>query len=163
MDYQIIQTALQAKAEAETHKTRVLVEKHPRKYANIKDKGEFWRSLAAQLEKWTECPDDRMPFSTKQVFFVSKAFNGQASAFWAFWDRERHARGIVDNHKSGCKAVQGLSIDGFGYVHCRDCGAELGKHIPDAIADPVFKATLEIPDTLDLDGEIEFEHVEVTV
>lgn len=161
MDYSTIHERLQAKADDMTHKTEQLKAKKPRKYADLKDKGEFWRSLADQLEKWMEDPNGVMPFSPKQVFFVSKVFPPYDLTFWDFWKAEKRKRGIWDNHVSSCAHVrggdsQGLEIGDDNVIRCRDCGAELGQYVPLVDIDPVYAATsasVEVGDVLDFDTD----------
>lgn len=167
MDYQTVLDRLRMHGDNMTHKANELRRKKPAKYADLKDKGLFWQSLADQLEEWMNDPikQDKMPFSPKQTFYVGKVFPRYDTAFADFWHRERRKRGMWSTHASSCPHMkggksQGLDIDiETDTVKCRDCGAELGQIIPLSDIDPVFKATSEgieddLPDTLDMDSDL---------
>ena len=133
MNYQFILAALQDKARDDISQWRSYKAKHPRKG---KDKSipTFYRSLAAQLNKWLNGPESAVvkkypvPFTEKQARYVDKVCPGA----YTFIIEQQRASGQYQNHAPKCPVRYnlnglGLELQDDGLIVCQGCNAVLGK------------------------------------
>jgi len=169
MDYTTIIKGLREQGETKHYWFREYCRKHPVKARDMKDPSLFWFSLADQVTRFINGNPQRWkaPLTEKQARYAEKVVPGA----YAFIQAERRKAGGFDNHLSKCPVMLGLNGQGLvaedGMIICEGCNAILGKLIvkpeykPEPV--PVDLDSIELPETIDLDAEIEFYETGVTV